>query len=94
MSDQPRKGGVMFKVRNKTHPKGPDWRGDVTDDAGKKHAIVGWERESPKGVWLSIQLEEFRERRSDDGRGYGGQRGQDSDGRQPRRDKMDDPMPF
>jgi hypothetical protein len=95
VSDQ-REGGVLFKVRNKSHPKGPDWKGDVTYN-GVKHGIAAWERPTKNGgTFLSVKLEEFREQRTDDGqgRGYGGQRSQDSSGEQPRRDRLDDPMPF
>ena len=66
--------GALFREQNKTNPKAPDYKGDVTID-GKKWALAGWIKQTKAGKpYLSLRAEEPREKASPakDGGGGGG----------------------
>ena len=54
--------GVLFRVREKTNPKGPDFTGGVNLD-NREYEIAGWERTSARGMpYLSLSLKAARDR--------------------------------
>jgi len=54
--------GALFREENKSNPKAPDYKGDVTID-GKKWALAGWIKQTKAGKnYLSLKAEEPREK--------------------------------
>jgi hypothetical protein len=55
LSNEPGRG-VLFRVRDKQNPKGPDLKGGLNLD-GVEYQLAVWERESKRGVpYFSISI--------------------------------------
>jgi len=62
--------GVLFVNEYKKHPKAPTHQGSIRID-GKQTKIAGWLRETPRGLIMSIAVDDWKpgfpkEKRDDD----------------------------
>lgn len=50
-------GATLFRNDKKGNDKAPDWRGDGLLN-GKKVKLAGWSKDSAKGGFISLKIEE------------------------------------
>ena len=48
--------GALFRVREKTNPKGPDMTGNLVI-GGVKYRLAGWTQEAGTGKYLSLKVQ-------------------------------------
>ena len=54
--------GRLFRNEYKSKESQPDYKGDFTDENGKKWDLAAWIKNNGRGDWLSVKVSPKREK--------------------------------
>ena len=62
MAYEPKPGsGSAFKNGKRDKDTQPHWRGDAMMPDGKRYSFAVWEKDGPKGMFLSFKFDDFKQ---------------------------------